>query len=131
MSLLERLKVNGNINTPVKERVDKVDTKKYQSLKAKVLKEKEKEPMVTRDGEAKAKVTKGKSTSISQSAYHRQDPPSLPSLGAGSKGLGRLLGGSGSHGGQTQQGNVNPDGSGNSNSDDLDEQWRRRNGYSY
>lgn len=34
----------------------------------------------------------------------------------------------GSHGGQTQQGNVNPDGSVN-NDDDLDEQWRRRNGY--
>lgn len=35
----------------------------------------------------------------------------------------------GSHGGQTQQGNVNPDGSANSNDDDMDEQWRRRNGY--
>lgn len=127
MSLLERL----NINAPIKERVDKVDTKKYQALKTNVLKEKEKEPKVKKNAEARAKVTKGKNTSISHTVTNRQGPPSLPSLGGGSKGLGRLLGGSGSHGGQTQHGNVNPDGSGNSNSDDLDEQWRRRNGYSY
>lgn len=35
----------------------------------------------------------------------------------------------GSHGGTTQQGDVNPDGSRNINRDDLDEEWRRRNGY--
>lgn len=36
----------------------------------------------------------------------------------------------GSQGGQTQQGNVNPDGNTNGNGDDdMDEQWRRRSGY--
>lgn len=39
-----------------------------------------------------------------------------------------VLNAGGSHGGTTQQGNVNPDGSRSNNSDDLDEQWRRRNG---
>lgn len=32
---------------------------------------------------------------------------------------------------QTLQGNINPDGSSNHNDDDLDEQWKKRNGYHY
>lgn len=35
----------------------------------------------------------------------------------------------GSHGGTTMAGDVNPDGTRSINEDDLDEQWRRRNGY--
>lgn len=122
MSLLERLKVNGNINTPVKERVDKVDTKKYQALKAKVEKE----------NAAKAKAAKAKSASASRSVgSQKQGRSAQQSLKYGGKGLGGLLNTGASHAGQTQQGNVNPDGSRNSNSDDLDEEWRRNNGYHY
>ena len=41
--------------------------------------------------------------------------------------LGKVNVGSGSSSGQSQQGNVNPDGS--YSRDDLDEEWKRRNGY--
>lgn len=122
MSLLERLKVNGNINTPVKESVDKVDTKKSQALKAKVEKE----------NAAKAKVAKAKSASTPRSVgSQKQCRSAQQSLKSGGKGLGGLLNAGGSHGGQTQQGNVNPDGSRSSNSDNLGEEWRRNNGYHY
>lgn len=43
--------------------------------------------------------------------------------------LSNILNAGGSHSGTTQQGNVNPDGSRSNNNDDLDEEWRRRNGY--
>lgn len=118
MSLLERLKENA----PVKDRVDKVNTKKYQTLKAKVEKE----------NAAKAKAVKAKSASASKSVNgQKQGKSAQRSLKSGGKGLGGLLNAGGSHGGQTQQGNVNPDGSKSSNSDDLDEEWRRNNGYHY
>lgn len=119
MQLLERL----GLNAPVKERVDKVGTKKYQVLKAKVEKE----------NAAKSKSAKVSSASHSTGNHNQGQGKSAQSaLRSGSQGLdGHLNVGAGSHGGRTQQGNVNPDGSRSSCSDDMDEEWRRRNGYHY
>lgn len=78
--------------------------------------------------EAKAhvveKVSAGRTAHPSAKGSQRTN--GMPISGASSSVLNV---GGGSHGGTTQQGDVNPDGSRNINRDDLDEEWRRRNGY--
>lgn len=76
--------------------------------------------------EAKAAVKSGPAVKHSSQSPKQ----SSKTAHANGKGLSNALNaGGGSHGGTSQQGDVNPDGSRSYNSDDLDEQWRRRNGY--
>lgn len=76
--------------------------------------------------EAKTAVKSGPAVKHS-SQPSKQSSKTAPANG---KGISNALNaGGGSHGGTSQQGDVNPDGSRSYNSDDRDEQWRRRNGY--
>ena len=130
ISLVNRL----GIHAPVKERVDKVDTKKYQALKEKVLKEE-----AAREAKEKAKAAAAKSNASARRTNSRSAPPTGRTVKGSSraplmpplKGAGLQSDNIGPHGGETQQGNVNPDGTRSQNSDDRDEEWKRRNGGYY
>ena len=135
ISLVNRL----GFHAPVKERVDKVDTKKYQALKEKVLKEeaakraeeKAKEKAAAKTAAAKAGRTAGKGRYSSPSSGRTVKGSSRTSLMPPLKGAGLQTDNIGPHGGETQQGNVNPDGTRSHNSGDMDEEWKRRNGGYY
>lgn len=80
-------------------------------------------------GKKKAEA-KTAAKSISAVKHSSQTPRQSSKIAsANGKGLTNVQNAGGSHSGATQQGNVNPDGTRSYNSDDLDEQWRRRNGY--
>lgn len=82
---------------------------------------------ITKDRKSKKQKPAKKVVSQSPTKTSSKQKTAIPSANVGNHGRG-INTAVGSHGGQTQQGNVNPDGSVN-NDDDLDEQWRRRNGY--
>ena len=128
ISLLSRL----GINVPAKERVDKVDTKKYQALKEKVLKEETAKAKAAAGRTSKAvagrRVSAWGGSSMGRTAKSGTRSSLMPSA--------RSLGGMrqdniGPQGGQTQPGDVNPDGSRSHSDDDMDEEWKRRNGGYY
>lgn len=127
------------IHVPVKERVDKVDTKKYRTLKEKVLKEeaakrteeKAKEKAAAKTAAAKAGRTAGKDRFSSSPTGRTVKGSSRASLMPPLKRAGLQTDNIGPHGGETQQGNVNPDGTRSHNSDDMDEEWKRRSGGYY
>lgn len=135
ISLVNRL----GIHAPAKERVDKVDTKKYQALKEKVLKEeavkraeeKAKEKAAAKTAAAKAERTAGKGRCSSPPTGRTVKGSSRTSLMPPLKDAGLQTDNIGPHGGETQQGNVNPDGTRSHNSDDMDEEWKLRNGGYY
>ncbi|WP_036905669.1 hypothetical protein [Prevotella sp. AGR2160] len=112
LQLLQRL----NVNVTVKERVDKVSTKKYQEIKAKVEKER-------KAAEAKAATTSRKTIkrTIGNSKATKTSKSSL-----GRKGSGILNASEGAAHGQNREHEV---GGHHGNSDDLDEKWHLESGY--
>jgi hypothetical protein len=128
ISLLSRL----GINVPVKERADKVDTKKYQALKEKVLKEEAAKAKAAAGRTSKAVAGRRVSARGSSSMGRTAKSSSRSSLMPSARSLGGMRQDNiGPQGGQTQPGDVNPDGSRSHSDDDMDEEWKRRNGGYY
>lgn len=110
--LLQRL----NVNVTVKERIDKVGTKKYQELKAKVEKERkaaEAKAATTSRKTVKRTTGNSKATKTSKSSLGRKGAAILNASGGAAHGQNREHEVGGHHG----------------SSDDLDEEWRRKSGY--
>lgn len=110
--LLQRL----NVNVTVKERIDKVGTKKYQELKAKVEKERkaaEAKAATTSRKTVKRTTGNSKATKTAKTSYGRKGSGILNASGGAAHGQNREHEVGGHHG----------------SSDDLDEKWRLESGY--